>query len=297
MSCGQRKVFDILSSVSAAVAVGLAWMPVVPCGCERPAGRETPAATRDPAVKLPGEVGETEGVSDTATTDSRAKEPGEKTAVEWSNSLEMLFRVVEPGEFLLTVPQKKAIVSAREQFRRRQRGLPPRDPATKKPVRITRPFAIGLCEVTQSDYVKVMGREPAHNTEDSRISGAEGKPAVSVTWDEADEFCRKLSELPEERKAGRRYRLPTEAEWEWTRQSWGRKLPCFQWSSRTLHWTVWEYCSNWFDSGYYENMPRDDPVGPPSGNGHVVRLAWTHPDPWIQVYTFRVVAEEIPPAD
>src|SRR5436853_85884 len=41
-------------------------------------------------------------------------------------------------------------------------------------------------------------------------------PVEQVSWEEATEFCRKLSALPKERAAGRAYRLPTEAEWEYS---------------------------------------------------------------------------------
>src|SRR5262249_12684961 len=40
-------------------------------------------------------------------------------------------------------------------------------------------------------------------------------PRENVSWKDAQGFCRRLSELPEEKKAGRRYRLPTEEEWEY----------------------------------------------------------------------------------
>ena len=40
-------------------------------------------------------------------------------------------------------------------------------------------------------------------------------PVENVSWDDAVKFCEKLSALPEEKAAGRTYRLPTEAEWEY----------------------------------------------------------------------------------
>jgi formylglycine-generating enzyme required for sulfatase activity len=82
----------------------------------------------------------------------------------------------------------------------------PRSPPSR-PARVTRPFHIGIYEVTNGQWNAVMGdargdpREAAHPVE------AFGLP-------EAMRFCRTLSELPEERKAGRVYRLPSEHEWE-----------------------------------------------------------------------------------
>ena len=67
---------------------------------------------------------------------------------------------------------------------------------------------MGVYEVTQDQYERVMGTNP---------SGFEGRsnPVERVHWDDAVEFCRKLSSLPKEKSAGRVYRLPTEAEWEY----------------------------------------------------------------------------------
>ncbi len=91
----------------------------------------------------------------------------------------------------------------------------------QRPVKITRAFYMGVYEVTQGEYQAVMGTNPSYFS-----AGGEGAPAVegmdtsrfpveNVTWDEAVEFCRRLSELPAEKEAGRVYRLPTEAEWEY----------------------------------------------------------------------------------
>jgi formylglycine-generating enzyme required for sulfatase activity len=78
-------------------------------------------------------------------------------------------------------------------------------------VTLTRGFWMAQTEVTQELYVSVVGTNPAH------FKGAR-KPVELVSWQEAVEFCRKLTER--ERSAGRlsaagEYRLPTEAEWEY----------------------------------------------------------------------------------
>src|SRR5262249_2169205 len=98
---------------------------------------------------------------------------------------------------------------------------------------ITRPFWLGACEVTQAQFKQVTGYNPSHFSVDGK--GKEGTnyawnpsggfakvpvdtrdfPVENVSWDDAVEFCTKLSALPEEKAAGRKYRLPTEAEWEY----------------------------------------------------------------------------------
>jgi formylglycine-generating enzyme required for sulfatase activity len=87
-------------------------------------------------------------------------------------------------------------------------------------VRLTKPFFIAENEVSQDEFASVMEFNPSieiSRTEDEQSKAARrfrGSPPVqNVSWDEAEEFCRRLSERPEESNAGRRYRLPTEAEW------------------------------------------------------------------------------------
>ena len=79
------------------------------------------------------------------------------------------------------------------------------------PVTLTRGFWIGKYEVTQAQYEAVMGDNPSENK-------GESLPVEKVTWNEAKQFCQKLTEI--ERKASRlpqgwEYRLPTEAQWEY----------------------------------------------------------------------------------
>ncbi|MHC4399825.1 MAG: formylglycine-generating enzyme family protein [Planctomycetota bacterium] len=163
-------------------------------------------------------------------------------------------------------------------------------------VRITKPFYLGATEVTQGQYEKVMGKNPSHFKE----SGPDA-PVENVSWDDAQEFCRKLSELAEEKEAGRRYRLPTEAEWEYACRAGSAKKYCYgddesrlgdyawydknsngktqqvgqkkpnAWGLYDMHGNVWERCADWYDSGYYANSPTDDPTGPSAGSYRVRR--------------------------
>lgn len=89
------------------------------------------------------------------------------------------------------------------------------------PAAVGRPFFLGRTEVTQAQWERVMGSNPSWFRRDGEGAAALGDadaaslPVEQVTWDEATEFCRRLSALPAEQAAGRAYRLPTEAEWEY----------------------------------------------------------------------------------
>ena len=77
---------------------------------------------------------------------------------------------------------------------------------------LTQAFHLGQHEVTQEQYEKVMGQSPSH------FKGPQN-PVETVSWDDAVEFCRKLSALPAEKSAGYVYRLPTPVRsllsWPW----------------------------------------------------------------------------------
>jgi len=116
------------------------------------------------------------------------------------------------------------------------------------------------------------------------------------------EFCKKLSALPAEKAAGRSYRLPTEAEWEYacragttTAFAFGNTLTARQanirppknsrnpgpepvgshdantWGLRDMHGGVCEWCSDWYGKDYYRKSPLQDPPGPSAGSLRVVR--------------------------
>jgi formylglycine-generating enzyme required for sulfatase activity len=158
-------------------------------------------------------------------------------------------------------------------------------------VTLTKPFMVGIHEVTQEHYQHVMGNNP------SAFTGS-NKPVEQVSWEDAVEFCRRLSELPPEKAAGRIYRLPTEAEWEYacragttTAYSFGhgrllREYVWFNenvdsethsvgskkpnaWGLYDMHGNVWEWCQDWF--GDYPDVRETDPSGARTGSARVLR--------------------------
>ena len=88
-------------------------------------------------------------------------------------------------------------------------------------VRITRPFYLGVTPVTQEQYQHVTGTSPSHFSDHGdgkeQIAGQDRRmlPVENVTWDDANDFCRKLGSRSRREVVPRVYRLPTEAEWEY----------------------------------------------------------------------------------
>jgi uncharacterized protein (TIGR02996 family) len=88
-------------------------------------------------------------------------------------------------------------------------------------VEITRRFYLGVFPVTQGQWLRVMGNNPsrfcATGSGRERVKGLDTSdfPVEQVGWEDAQAFLAKLTALPEEKEAGWRYRLPSEAEWEY----------------------------------------------------------------------------------
>jgi formylglycine-generating enzyme required for sulfatase activity len=135
------------------------------------------------------------------------------------------------GMKLMRIPKGKFTMGSPESEKRRRADEKQRD------VVIPNAFYMGAHEVMQGQFERIMGFNPSYfsakpNGKDgvdyllwSKPGGGKDKlkgvadtsefPVENVSWDEAVEFCKKLSARPEEEKAGRTYRLPTEEEWEY----------------------------------------------------------------------------------
>lgn len=123
------------------------------------------------------------------------------------NSIGMKLAHIQPGKFLMgSTPEE--IERFKKEPHSNEPGVSVQSEGPQQEVRLTKGFYMGVQEVTQNEYQKVMGRNP------SAFKGPD-YPVEQVNWDEAVEFCKQLSELADERKARRVYRLPTEAEWEY----------------------------------------------------------------------------------
>jgi formylglycine-generating enzyme required for sulfatase activity len=133
-------------------------------------------------------------------------EPMSRRPAAITNSIGMKFVWVPPGEYLIGSPESEPGRATNE---------------SQRNVRIARGFYLGACEVTQQQFAAVMQEQPsAFSSTGERRAAVEGLdtddfPVESVAWDEAVEFCRRLNECDAEQRAGRKYRLPDEAEWEY----------------------------------------------------------------------------------
>jgi formylglycine-generating enzyme required for sulfatase activity len=166
-------------------------------------------------------------------------------------------------------------------------------------VTLTRDYYLGAFEVTQAQYLKLMGNNPSHFQGD-QVNGVDSSnhPVDWVSWEDAVEFCKRLSELPEEKAAGRVYRLPTEAEWEYAcrcgsnapfgfgglelasdygwfnSNSQGKSQPVGKkymsdWGLYDMHGNVMEWCSDW--AGDYPEGAVSDPTGAKEGYSRMIR--------------------------
>ena len=230
-----------------------------------------------------------------------ATQPAKELTLDLGNKVTMKLVQIPAGKFLMGSPdaeQKEAAKSVaaagvkEEDVRKWFANESPQHEVT-----ISKPFYMGIYDVTQEQYEQVMGQNP------STVKGPQN-PVETVSWDDAVEFCKKLSA-----KTGKTVVLPTEAQWEYACRA-GTKTPFNtgetistdqanydgnsvygngvkgEYRQKTtpvgtfkpnafglydMHGNVWQWCADRYDEKYYGNSPKADPTGPADGAARVLR--------------------------
>jgi sulfatase modifying factor 1 len=175
-------------------------------------------------------------------------------------------------------------------------------------------FFLGKYAVTQGEWYTVMETRPWEDIK--YIHNADRCPAVNINWYQARAYIEELNKL--EKLAGKKFRLPTEAEWEYacradtanafahgvfkfnlSSYAWyydnafkkkelyahevGTRRPN-RWGLYDMQGNVYEWCSDWYRRNYYAKSPIDNPPGSLYGDYKVVRGGdWAHTDYFLRV--------------
>jgi len=204
------------------------------------------------------------------------------------NPLGMKFVRIEPGTFWEGLTREQALrMNGEKKFGHQ--------------VTLTQPYYLAAYETTIQLFEQYDPTFAKRRESFQRGKGFENHPALGVTWQECQKFCRWLSE-----KDGHTYRLPTEAEWEyackagtstilyWGDNAWDRRkcnvggireakesyqedgymytspvgvYPANPWGLYDMIGNAWEWVSDWFD--WFPSEPQTDPQGPPTGKMRV----------------------------
>ena len=208
-------------------------------------------------------------------------QPKKDPPKNFTNSIGMKFVWIPAGTFMMGSPK--------EEIDRHKNEIPHK-------VTLTKGFYMGVYSVTQEQWKQIMGNNP------SGFKGEKNLPVETASWEDCQEFIKKLRG-----KDKKPYRLPTEAEWEYscragtkTPFSFGETIstdqanyngnftygdgkkgvdrkkttpvgsfPANAWGLHDMHGNLWQWCQDWY--GEYPQKDVVDPQGPEKGEGRVLR--------------------------
>lgn len=196
---------------------------------------------------------------------------------KYTNFLGMDFVKIEPGSYKMGNLQKTAADNITAKFARE-------DEKPIHKVTISEPFYMATAPVTNKQYEQF---DPEHRKYRGRrgFSQNDDDAVLFVNWYDANAFCNWLSD-----KDGKKYRLPTEAEWEYAARAGTKtayytgnalpseynqsslevkKTPPNQWGLYNVHGLVEEWCYDWY--GPYISSDQVDPIGYDKGSFRVLR--------------------------
>jgi len=173
--------------------------------------------------------------------------PAPEMEADFVSSIGLKMRLIKPGKFMMGSPSN-------------EKGRA-EDDCLQREGTIEKPFYLGIYPVTQQEYQQIMGKNP------SRF-GTGYNPVEQVTWNEAQEFCKKLTEIDIQAgklPPGESYRLPTEAEWEYACRAGTRTR--FYWGDDLDYSEIGDYA--WYSTldGGENSGKKPHPVGQKEPNG------------------------------